>query len=116
MFFWNKICVIAAFFFISLQTVNAQNEGLLSKGKYFFLAKPVQSSNALFFSAGTKRGTKNFLPKNQVLPLTTGLLDFYSSTPGFFCRQEIKIQKATGLPIFLRLGSLNQCNYYEGKN
>lgn len=41
--------------------------------------------------------------------------NFSTCTYGFFCREELKIEKATKMPIRFRLGSLEQCNYYEGK-
>lgn len=41
--------------------------------------------------------------------------DFYSKQLGFFCRQEIKMDKFTKLPIRFRLGSVEQCNWLEGK-
>jgi hypothetical protein len=31
------------------------------------------------------------------------------------CRAEWKLQKATGLPLRIRLGSLQDSNYLEGK-
>ncbi len=42
--------------------------------------------------------------------------NFVTCNYGFFCRQELKIEKATNIPIRFRLGSLEQCNYYEGKH
>ena len=41
--------------------------------------------------------------------------DFSICNFGFFCRKELVIEKATRIPLRLRLGSLQQCNYYEGK-
>ena len=41
--------------------------------------------------------------------------DFISSRQGYVCRQEWKFEKKTGLPIRLRLGSLDYVNKMEGK-
>ena len=42
--------------------------------------------------------------------------DFYSIHLGFFCRQEIKIEKLTKVPLRFRLGSVQECDRMEGKN
>ena len=39
----------------------------------------------------------------------------YYDQLGFFCKRELDIQKATHLPVFFRLGSLESCNKLEGK-
>jgi hypothetical protein len=39
----------------------------------------------------------------------------YYDQLGFFCKRELDIQKATHLPVFFRLGSLEACNKLEGK-
>ena len=41
--------------------------------------------------------------------------DFYSTHLGFFCKQEIKFEKATKIPFKFRLGSVQQCDWMEGK-
>jgi hypothetical protein len=41
--------------------------------------------------------------------------DFYTQHFGFFCRQELRLEKASRLPLRFRLGSLQDCNYLEGK-
>ena len=38
------------------------------------------------------------------------------NSPGFFCRQEIKLEKITGIPIRFRLGSLEYTNWLEKKS
>lgn len=47
-------------------------------------------------------------------PLLPG--NFYSRQLGFFCKQEIKMDKATKIAFRFRLGSVEQCNRLEGKN
>lgn len=55
--------------------------------------------------------------KNQALftcePVLSG--SFYADHLGFFCRQEQQLEKKTGWPVRLRLGSLEYVNYLEQK-
>ncbi|HMJ46609.1 MAG TPA: hypothetical protein VK498_04735 [Ferruginibacter sp.] len=65
------------------------------------------SSQSLFYS------TANYFPpliSNKVISP-----DFYSRNMGFFCRQEIKLEKATKIPFKFRLGSVQYCDWLEAK-
>ncbi len=42
--------------------------------------------------------------------------DFYVTKLGFFCKQEIKFEKATKIPFRFRLGSVEECDRMEGKH
>ena len=41
--------------------------------------------------------------------------DFYFTHLGFFCKQEIKFNRVTGIPFRFRLGSVEDCDKLEGK-
>lgn len=41
--------------------------------------------------------------------------NYYTQQLGIICRKELEIEKATKIPLRFRVGSLQQCNYLEGK-
>lgn len=41
--------------------------------------------------------------------------DFYVKNLGFFCKQEWKLEALTKIPLRFRIGSVNYCDWMEGK-
>ncbi len=41
--------------------------------------------------------------------------NYYTDRLGYFCKQEIKFEKSTRLPLRFRLGSIADCDRLEGK-
>ncbi len=41
--------------------------------------------------------------------------NFYTDRLGYFCKQEIKFEKSTKIPLRFRLGSVVDCDRLEGK-
>ena len=41
--------------------------------------------------------------------------NYYTDRLGYFCKQEIKFEKSTRVPLRFRLGSVADCDRLEGK-
>ena len=56
-----------------------------------------------------------FLP--QLFPTAIQVItpNYYTDRLGYFCKQEIKFEKSTRLPLRFRLGSIADCDRLEGK-
>jgi hypothetical protein len=104
MYYWNKICGFTAFFFLSVLFTVAQKN---------YSSTPAGS---LILSSGIKDANKT---QNQRLislrPAYTLTPDYYTQHMGLICKKELALEKVTRMPLRFRLGSLQQCNYLEGK-
>ena len=111
MIFWNKFCGLVLFLLITGLCSPAQNT-TLPRGKYYFssLKNKLNSSGSLIHFTPPLSIVTGLQNVKQIVPA-----DFYTCNIGFFCKKELLIEKATKIPLRFRLGSLQQCNYYEGK-
>ena len=115
MFFWNKICVVGFFLFTYCASSAQVSFYPALKAKEFILKNSVKTSfypQFLLQSNTLSHALQetNHNSSKQVIPS-----NFYTNNFGFFCKQELRIEKATKIPLRFRLGSIQQCNYYEGK-
>lgn len=82
------------------------------------------SSKVNTHQAFNKTGNKKFIPEKTGIkpvlllnPVSCSLIaaDYYTQGFGFFCKKELKFEKATKIPLRFRLGTLQYNDYLEGK-
>ena len=59
-------------------------------------------------------GPKALVYKSALSPSIIAA-DFYTCNFGFFCKKELRFEKATKIPLRFRLGTLQYNDYMEGK-
>jgi len=66
-----------------------------------------------------KQAGKSFQPVPAIQSIPLHLIpvpaNFYATQLGYFCKKEIKFEKVTKIPFKFRLGSVEQCDWLEGK-
>ena len=62
-----------------------------------------------------RKPVKDSLNNKRQIPFSFIPAGYYSDHLGFFCKQEIKFAKATRIPFKFRLGSVQYCDWMEGK-
>jgi hypothetical protein len=65
------------------------------------VAKPITATKAIF----------------TVNPVSYFVINpgYYTQHFGFFCKKELQLEKITKIPFRFRLGSIQQCDWMEGK-
>ena len=108
MLFWNKICGPIAIFLLCGLSVSAQKSYVKYPAKEIS-QKPWGISSLSSVKLINKEELKPFKP----LAIIPG--NYYTQHFGLICKKELAIEKTTKIPFRFRLGSLQQCNYLEGK-
>jgi hypothetical protein len=110
MFFWNKFCGLVLILLITGHCSPAQTTTLQGQNADFSRNRPATSASFIHFIPQTFNNVNSLQNIKQIVPA-----NFYTCNIGFFCKKELLIEKTTKIPLRFRVGSLEQCNYYEGK-
>ena len=84
----------------------SQEPGVKGSGKLF----PDTTNKPVHGLTGWPNRTSDLPSQRQVIAP-----NFYVQHLGFFCKQEIKMDRITRVPFRFRLGSVDDCDRLEGK-
>lgn len=87
---------------------------------FYSYISPAQASKPATNDTNTVRFDRKFstvFKENSIITPSLSAIpaNYYTQHFGFMCKKELALEKATKIPLRFRLGSLQQCNFYEGK-
>jgi hypothetical protein len=82
--------------------------------KAYFISLKKQKSDCIKHTAAIKTAT-SVLSINHPTSYSIISSNFYTQNLGFFCKKELQIEKVIKFPLKFRLGSVQQCDWMEGK-
>ena len=119
----RKISFVVAYLILAL-TVNLKAQQPSFKASEILPIKLELKENSLVNTSLFPTGNKSWSSSNRfflTLPVRLNPIpkmipgDFYTRNFGFFCKKELEFEKSAHIPLHFRLGSLEYCNYLEGK-
>jgi hypothetical protein len=120
----RKISFIVAYLILAL-TVNLKAQQTIFRPSEILPAKLELKGNSLSNPSLLSTSNKSSLLSDRLfltLPVRLNPIskmipgDFYTRNFGFFCKKELEFEKTAHIPLRFRLGSLQYCNYLEGKD
>ena len=92
----------------------AQNNTVkLTVTKSWYAIKPVlKPDNTFYLKLNTAKLVGPAITTKPFIILSPG---YYTQNFGFFCKKELQLEKVTKIPFKFRLGSVQQCDWMEGK-
>jgi hypothetical protein len=101
--------------FVGGSTFAQKTASFIIINKAYFIALKKQNSDWVKQTAAIKTATTPALSINQPRSYSIINSNFYTQNFGFFCKKELQIEKIIKLPLKFRLGSVQQCDWMEGK-
>jgi hypothetical protein len=88
---------------VKLMLASANKTSLIDKSLWNIRPSLITNPNNFFVQVYKENGGAVIRP------------DFYTQQFGFFCKKELQLEKITKVPFKFRLGSVQQCDWLEGK-
>jgi hypothetical protein len=101
--------------FVGEGALAQKTTSFITINKAYFVAHKKQNSSWVKHTAAIKATITPVFSINQPIFFSIINSNFYTQNLGFFCKKELQVEKVIKFPLKFRLGSVQQCDWMEGK-